>query len=332
MQCRQQTPFARRTIRWHQGLARIRHRLHGLSPVPLLCAVLTVPGAAQDIERLELEPIEPPAPRYTVEVILFTYGDGVATGNERFPRDDGQEPAPGADGNEDPELVDSREAEFGDRPRPDDTVLRAEPAGDPVADPLAEPLADPAAETGPEPGSGSLEPLALPAAIQLAVLPREQLTLTDAFDTLTELDAYRPVAWTGWTQAVYESDVTPAIRLRRLARVPLAFDGTLKLFLSRYLHLEVDVAMEDRQGSAPQPAYNGREPDYGDARWPEPVARSAGAVHYRIRENRIVKNGDLRYFDHPKFGLLARITRVTDNAEADGTDAPLLPPEPAGNE
>ena len=35
-----------------------------------------------------------------------------------------------------------------------------------------------------------------------------------------------------------------------------------------------------------------------------------------LLENRIVKNGELRYFDHPKFGVIAKITRV-DEAEAD---------------
>ena len=32
-------------------------------------------------------------------------------------------------------------------------------------------------------------------------------------------------------------------------------------------------------------------------------------VHYRIQEDRIFKSGETRYFDHPKFGVLAKITR-----------------------
>ena len=38
-------------------------------------------------------------------------------------------------------------------------------------------------------------------------------------------------------------------------------------------------------------------------------------VRYRIQENRILKNGELRYFDHPKFGVLAKVTRVEDEEE-----------------
>ena len=33
-------------------------------------------------------------------------------------------------------------------------------------------------------------------------------------------------------------------------------------------------------------------------------------VYYRLEENRILKNGELRYYDHPKFGVLAKVTRV----------------------
>jgi len=35
-------------------------------------------------------------------------------------------------------------------------------------------------------------------------------------------------------------------------------------------------------------------------------------VRYRILDDRIFKNGETRYFDHPKFGVVARITRVEE--------------------
>jgi hypothetical protein len=33
------------------------------------------------------------------------------------------------------------------------------------------------------------------------------------------------------------------------------------------------------------------------------------SVHYKIFDDRIMKSGDIRYFDHPKFGLLIKIIR-----------------------
>jgi hypothetical protein len=46
-------------------------------------------------------------------------------------------------------------------------------------------------------------------------------------------------------------------------------------------------------------------------------------VRYRIFEDRIFKSGDLRYFDHPKFGVLAKITRVEEPGDEE-PEAALL--------
>jgi hypothetical protein len=56
--------------------------------------------------------------------------------------------------------------------------------------------------------------------------------------------------------------------------------------------------------------------DHGDAAPFDPV--SQGPVRFRIFENRIFKSGDLRYFDHPKFGVLAKITRDEEPGDEEG--------------
>ena len=50
-----------------------------------------------------------------------------------------------------------------------------------------------------------------------------------------------------------------------------------------------------------------------------------GPVRYVINENRILKNGELRYYDHPKFGVLAKVTRIEEDEEEEEED-------PAGSE
>jgi hypothetical protein len=45
-------------------------------------------------------------------------------------------------------------------------------------------------------------------------------------------------------------------------------------------------------------------------------------VRYRIQENRIVKNGEIRYFDHPKFGVIAKVTRVEVAEDSDEDERP----------
>jgi hypothetical protein len=50
------------------------------------------------------------------------------------------------------------------------------------------------------------------------------------------------------------------------------------------------------------------------------------SVFYRIEEDRIVRNNELRYFDHPKFGVLAKITRIEAEVPEDlDTTDDLLP-------
>ena len=41
-------------------------------------------------------------------------------------------------------------------------------------------------------------------------------------------------------------------------------------------------------------------------------ARATPPVKYTILEDRIFRNGEIRYYDHPKSGVLARITRVEE--------------------
>lgn len=243
------------------------------------------------------------APRYTVEIILFAYREDVAAGGEVFPPD---EPAL-AGGMDEAAIEDSVDAgEFDGRPVPE------------FSDRL------PAAErrAGNTPTDEELGEIVLPANIELSLLSREQLRLGAEYDKLVKLDAYDPVLWAGWSQTTFGRDVTPEIRLRRLGRAPLTYDGSFKLYLSRFLHLDVELAMAATGNASVVPRYDG----YYEYRDDDDRRRTpaSGAVHYRISEERIVKNGDLRYFDHPKFGLLARVTRVEDAAaRPNDSEAPL---------
>ncbi len=178
-----------------------------------------------------------PAPRYTVEMIIFTYTQDVATAGEIFVAD----------------------------PEPDGA--------------LAEDPEDPPPPAGPLPDPGFVR------------LARDQLTMNDVMGHLRRIDIYRPVMHFGWTQSAHPEAVTRPMRLASLARPAPGLDGTLQLYLSRFLHLVVDLEMTaDATDSL------------GGAR----------PVRYRISEDRIFRSGELRYFDHPKFGVLARVTRADE--------------------
>lgn len=131
---------------------------------------------------------------------------------------------------------------------------------------------------------------------ELVMLDEDDYTLGDIMEQLQLLDRYQPLMHFGWTQPTRPEADTEPLELQTLATPPAGLEGTLTLYLSRYLHLVLDLQL------------NAAAPDDDDAAQSLPV-------RYRIQENRIIRNGELRYFDHPKFGVLAKIMRVEEQPE-----------------
>ena len=155
-------------------------------------------------------------------------------------------------------------------------------------------------------------------------LTDEALTLGETWDRLERLDAYRPTLHFAWRQTVLPFAEPKPLSLEELAVDTPGLQGELTLYLSRFLHLGVKLEQQaDTTGDANSVSRQPGNPMYAydeqRFRLEEP-----GRVFYRIEEDRIFKNGDIRYFDHPRMGLLALITRVeepdpdglTDTAEA----------------
>jgi len=172
-------------------------------------------------------------------------------------------------------------------------------------------------EAPPEEPERGFEPL---PDIELVMLNRADFQLGDIMDRMKRLDVYEPIMHFGWTQATWPDEQTEAIPLGRLARPPAGLDGELTLYLGRYLHLVVDLQLE-----APDVMINHQDDveRLGDVTVGSLLnsmeAPSAELpAYYRIQENRILKNGELRYYDHPKFGVLAKVTRVEDEETESG--------------
>ncbi len=288
-----------------------------LSPALLATAGLAVaqqpqaPGADSSAET------EESPPRYGVELIVFTYDASVSAGTEIFVPDAPPDaPVDDAASTLNPYPGDPRPGRLADTevvPDPED-VENIPTYGD--------------MDLLPGPGNlaeEDLAPIMSADSIELRVLPAEALTMTAIHEKLLLLDAYRPVLWSGWTQIVREDEETPVIRLRRLGNLPLEMDGELKLYLSRFLHLVVDVSM---QAPSTQPAVPPSR-RYGDSPFAlgdDGYGYPAPPVHFRIRDDRILKSDEIRYFDHPKFGILAKLTRVEEPQDGEPeTDAPVNP-------
>ena len=49
---------------------------------------------------------------------------------------------------------------------------------------------------------------------------------------------------------------------------------------------------------------------------------------YRLTQNRRLRRGEIHYFDHPKFGVLAMVTAVEAEPEDDDGEAQTIPLKP----
>jgi len=288
----------------------------------LICTILSFSVAAQDVPdsdtspNILLLPVEEVEDirRYSVEVIVFEYASSASAGNEIFEVKPPSEELEFGAFSEIPGAVidDDDVVEYGDF-----TTVEAAGAdsreltlfGDPF-DSFDENIA--------------LETIPALADVEFRVLTPEELTLGEIHEKLLLLDAYKPVLWGGWVQAIYEHETTPPVRLRVLGTPPLYIDGTLNLYLRNYLHLVVDITKEF-QVETVQPVYRQEESARGTSgrgNRNEYVAYDTQTLLFRISEDRIFRSGHLRYYDHPRFGVLATVNRYE---KIPGEEAEPLP-------
>lgn len=262
----------------------------------LTTLLLTIPVvlAAQAQDDLDIE--MPEIRRYTVEIIVFRYAQEVSAGSEIF--------------------------------APDKTLI-----DDPITD-------DESLVIDGEP----LEEIQLTSRVyrdvEFVLLDEVEYTLGDIMSRLRRLDVYEPLMHFAWTQATWPDEDTLPIDLGAMGALPPGLNGTLRLYLSRYLHLVVDLKLDaprELQGSGSLPDATLGYRDYRSFDEPGSPNDSTSRrtpydfgtpppTRYRIEENRILRSGELRYFDHPKFGVLAKVSRVEEDAEElpDPADSELL--------
>jgi hypothetical protein len=211
----------------------------------------------------------PLPPQFEVEVIVFAHRDFDPT-EERF--------EPSVDGFG-PDAL----APFNQPPVFDATTL---PPATPAAPPPPVPLEpDPLAE----------ERAAAEQALRIRPLLPSELKLGNEYGRLEALSAYEPLVHTGWVQpGLAEEDAEPFDFASLGVLNP---SGTVRVHLSRFLHITLDVTY--------QGADHARVSSPNDG-----LAELELAPRYRLKGTRSVRSGELHYFDHPAFGVLVRITPV----------------------
>ena len=281
-------------LKWRRGVfAGTKDSVHTVAlVVQLVCLGFFVPAAGAQEEA----PLPAGEPHFNVELIVFSYRATDSAGNEVFVPD---EPTLVPDAEE--ELpADVAQNTFGDMEAPVPEYSDTEPTGN------VEDERDP-----------------LSRRIELQLLDSEDYTMSDIYRKLEQLDAYQPLMHAAWIQTTPPKDAAPAIHLRALGDTPPGLDGNITLYRGRYLHLVVDLALDANERDIAMTATD-RLISYSDGRAQEDSGGGfdtfAQPVRYRILEDRIMKTGDLRYFDHPRFGVVAKVTRPKEDPPTDPSE------------
>jgi hypothetical protein len=227
--------------------------------------------------QLPATPAEPVVPQYQVEVLVFANRD-FDRGEELFAHENAR-------------ATPIRQEE-----------LRAPPVFD---DRSFGPLADEPPPAGQPPALGDglpPDPAALGAdqnEFRFRLLRPEELQLTSQYRILERNpQAYAPLLHGGWVQpGLPEADARPFDLAMLGATNPM---GTIRLYLSRFLHVKLDLSYLDSAAPAAPPA-----PAFRDELAELPIT-----PRYHLVADRPTRSGELHYFDHPAFGVLIKVTPI----------------------
>lgn len=269
------------------SLTALRHGVVLLLWLPLLAAaqqgaLFDSADVAEEVEVL---------PRYTVEVIIFAYNNPPAT-TELWLQDESQI---------EPDWLTAT-----------DTVV--------VTDSLAinaTQLSPPDVTDTSTDHFSDLSGIEYP--ISLRRLPEQQYSMNEIYKRLETLGAYQPLMHFAWTQTVYSEDQATAVKLAVFGKLPVGLDGSTTLYLGRFLHLVMDLQLSAEwkpyEEPSPEAADEPAVLTYADNRVGADLADGLAMtlqekpVRYKILEDRKVRRMELHYFDHPKFGVIAKTIR-----------------------
>jgi hypothetical protein len=275
----------------------------------LLAALLAGarPGAAQDGDL----PPEAAAPRYRVEFVLFAHNE-IDPSEEEFThtrRRPADSPVPIV---VQPLFAAPRDATTGaadganpaDAAAPPSTGIEDDTArgGDPFE------TIDPFGQLGQSGANGAQR-----AGLRFRVLRSDELQLRDAFARIGRLGAYRALAHGGWVQDALDENAAQPMNIANLG--VLNPTGTLRLHLSRFLHLTVDIQYQAGLAQSATEAGSGFAA----------LSELALQPRYRILTQRRARSGELHYIDHPMFGLLFMITPAPEEPPVEDDTAILTP-------
>lgn len=137
----------------------------------------------------------------------------------------------------------------------------------------------------------------------------EFMALGDMYEQLERLDAYAPIMHLGWIQTAREASEATPYRIGRAVREAGGVSGTITLYKQRYLHLELELSLDENR---PNSVFYTREIIED--------MRNTGRMIHKLQESRRIRKPSSHYFDHPLFGVIARIEKVSPVKTPNETD------------
>lgn len=125
--------------------------------------------------------------------------------------------------------------------------------------------------------------------------PSEDSALSAATTALEKSGRHHVLAHLRWQQSAEAKSVSKPVKI---SNVEGGLDGSLRFYLSRFLVLELNLALREAQSGG---VFSG--------------ALEKDATVYRLNEPRRIKVSETHYFDHPKFGALVRVSPVKAGAQ-----------------
>ncbi|MEL6949247.1 MAG: CsiV family protein [Pseudomonadota bacterium] len=244
---------------------------------------------------LDEDLVEEAAPVYDIELIIFAYADGISGRSEDFAYEDTGREA----------VQQARETLLAD----------PGPSFDDAFDKLVEDLTDPIEQAVTEglaidPETGELMPVDGPRPLEFTPLPPETFRLADTSAAIERRGEFERLLHASWRQPVYGPDEETSLDLDRVGQLPPELGGTASIYVTRFLHLTLDLNLADTRA---------------------PITES-GTLIYKMEERRKMRSTELHFFDHPRFGALALISRYEVEEEPVYDDTDVLSPggQPAG--
>ncbi|MCC5866932.1 MAG: hypothetical protein JJU27_00360 [Gammaproteobacteria bacterium] len=152
----------------------------------------------------------------------------------------------------------------------------------------------------------SIQPIELPKYRQL--LDVSQGELRGLFQRLQSRAGHRPLMHIMWLQSALPDAEPPLVDLGAAVLASPELSGTARLSRSRFLHLELDLEFlpTDRPQARPMPVLRDGE-----------TAIERLLPRYRLQESRRMRSQETHYFDHPAFGVIAKVTPLAASASQD---------------